>query len=180
MKDILNVIKPIPESVYRCDIPIGLLESYVERLKEHATFLHGELELNPDFQRGHVWKNQQQVKFVENYLRGLADATFLFNACGWMSSKKSENKGILCIDGLQRLTAIISFVNNEFKVFDRYYYDDLKTNVCANTRKTVKVQIYEIPTRKELLQFYYDLNNGGTPHTKKELDRVKSLLNAEK
>ena len=32
-------------------------------------------------------------------------------------------------------------------------------------------------TEREVLQWYVDMNAGGTPHTTEEIDRVKKLIN---
>ena len=47
-------------------------------------------------------------------------------------------------------------------------------------RYTVRVVTNDLQTREEVLQWYLELNSTGTPHTKKELDRVKALLNRER
>jgi glycosyltransferase involved in cell wall biosynthesis len=76
------------------------------------------LELNPDFQRGHVWTEQQQIKYIEHLLRGGKTATTLyFNHPNWMGNFEGE---FVCVDGLQRLTAIQKFMNNEIPAFDTY------------------------------------------------------------
>jgi len=40
----------------------------------------------------------------------------------------------------------------------------------------LKMNINGLQTRKELLTWYLDLNDGGTVHTKEELDKVKEML----
>ena len=37
-----------------------------------------------------------------------------------------------------------------------------------------------LKTRREVLEWYLQLNGGGTPHSQKELDRVRGLLEKEK
>jgi hypothetical protein len=43
-------------------------------------------------------------------------------------------------------------------------------------RYTATFEIYAITRRRDLLQFYLDLNAGGTVHTTDELARVRALL----
>jgi hypothetical protein len=40
-------------------------------------------------------------------------------------------------------------------------------------------QVCCIPDRKGILQLYLNINAGGTPHTKAELDKVRRMLNGE-
>ena len=44
----------------------------------------------------------------------------------------------------------------------------------------IKLKKNNLKTRKEVLQWYIEMNNGGTPHTKEEINRVKILLETEK
>ena len=41
------------------------------------------------------------------------------------------------------------------------------------------MNINNLQTRKEVLQWYIELNSGGTVHTDAEIDRVKKLLRKE-
>lgn len=76
---------------------------------------------------------------------------------------------------MQRLTAVCRFINNEIMVFGSYFkeYEDL---VILN-RHTLKLIVNNLKTEKEVLQWYIDMNVGGTPHTTEEIDRVKKLIN---
>ncbi|MFU5648574.1 DUF262 domain-containing protein [Pseudomonas aeruginosa] len=80
------------------------------------------LELNPDFQRGHVWTPAQQVHFIENCLRGVVASSGLliqFNSPSWNddASESDLPPGLQCVDGLQRYTAVTEFVKGNVKPF---------------------------------------------------------------
>ena len=82
----------------------------------------------------------------------------------------------VCVDGLQRLTAIRRFLQNEIPVFgSKYseYTDSLRSST------TVRVHVNDLKSREEVLRWYLEMNAGGTPHSKKEIQRVKDLLDAE-
>lgn len=82
------------------------------------------LQLNPDFQRGNVWLEQQQIAYIEYLIKGGKSARIIyFNHPNWMGSFKGE---FVCVDGLQRLTAIQKFMKNELPVFGHYLdeYED--------------------------------------------------------
>lgn len=40
--------------------------------------------------------------------------------------------------------------------------------------------VNDLQTKAEILQWYIEMNSGGTPHTSKEIERVKKLLDQEK
>ncbi|MDD5191477.1 MAG: DUF262 domain-containing protein, partial [Dehalococcoidales bacterium] len=142
---------------------------YVEKALEDFEKADG-LELIPDFQRGHVWTREQQERWIEAVIRGAissAGLTLQFNAPNWNQLDNKE-KGdlppqITCIDGLQRLTAIRLFVAGKINAFG------LTVDKFAGTsydirRYRFKVAIHEFKNRAEVLDYYLDLNAGGTPH----------------
>lgn len=79
----------------------------------------------------------------------------------------------VCVDGLQRITATKRFIHNEIKVFGHYFNEFEGNPGCCND---LRININNLKTRKEVLQWYLQFNSGGTIHTNKELDKVKELL----
>lgn len=179
-------IRPLRKSTYTVNNMIANIERTLADLARDAQSGGGDLELSPDFQRGHVWSREKQVAFIEAILRGTAPLVIRFNCPGWNSGAKGLVEGlnpatIQCVDGLQRLTAMREFVADKFPVFGKYYAKDLKNTPFSMSRpdKTWVMEVYNIPTRKELLQFYLDLNSGGVVHAPEELERVRGLLKEE-
>lgn len=82
----------------------------------------------------------------------------------------------VCVDGLQRLTALLKFLDNELAVFDGYCRSDIEGIDLLLRGITVKVSINNLPTKAAVLQWYLELNSGGTVHTQAELDRVRTML----
>ena len=132
------------------------------------------LVLNPDFQRGHVWTEEQQVAFIEYWLMGGDVGVLYFNAPHWPSVEKDGS--YVCVDGLQRITAYQRFFNNEIKAFE-HYYNEFEDRI--GLKYSIRVNVNNLKTRKEVLHWYIEMNSGGTPHTKEEINRVKELLALE-
>ena len=65
------------------------------------------------------------------------------------------------------------FLKDEVEVFGGYKYSEIE-NFYSNL--DIKITINNLKTRKEILTWYIELNSGGTPHTKEEIERVKSLI----
>lgn len=59
-----NEIPCFPHSGYEVDVSFNQINSW---MKDQ---LAAGLDLNPDFQRGHVWTLEQRSRFVEYLLRG--------------------------------------------------------------------------------------------------------------
>ena len=155
-------------SPYSVDIGLDYLPTWVT---EHEKNFN--LQLNPDFQRGHVWTEKQQITYLEYLLRGgKSGRDVYFNMPGWMVE---FNGKFVCVDGLQRITACLKFMNDKLKVFGCYkseYEDRLRL-----MHITLKVHINNLKTKREVLTWYLEMNTGGTVHTNDELDRVKKMLN---
>lgn len=134
------------------------------------------LQLNPKFQRGHVWTEDQQIAWLEYHLRGgkSGNTIYLNDPFWYCTSKRNGYSDYVCVDGLQRITAAQRFIHNEIKVFGSYYeeYED-KIRILSNT---MIVNVNDLKTEKEVLQWYIDMNAGGTPHTNEEIDRVREMI----
>jgi uncharacterized protein with ParB-like and HNH nuclease domain len=153
---------------WECNFGLGgILPAIKDFEKEYG------LELNPDFQRGRVWTEEQQIAFVEFFLRGgKLNAVFL-NSPHW-NRQDSEYQDMVCVDGLQRLTALMRFENNEIPAFG-VLFKDFEGRPRAS-QATLRININDLQTKKEVLQWYIELNEGGTPHTKEEINRVKEMI----
>ncbi|MFE8701144.1 DUF262 domain-containing protein [Cytobacillus sp. FJAT-54145] len=153
------------EAGYQVHVSLRYLEDHLKR-----AFEEDRLELNPDFQRGHVWTEEQQIAYVEYVFRGgRSGRDFYFNHPGWMKDWVGE---YVCVDGLQRLTALRRFLANEIPIFGykREAFEDKVPNMV-----TIVWHVNNLKTRAEVLQWYYEMNAGSTPHTKEELERVKKM-----
>lgn len=161
-------IKQFPQIHYRTDIPIGHLEEYIFRMmNEH------NLQINPDFQREHVWTRKQKINYVEYFLKNPSSGKEIYlNHPNWMNSFKGD---FVLVDGKQRLNALIEFLNNKIPVFG-FKKDQYEDKVPF---LTISINIATLKTRKEVLQWYLDFNTGGTVHTLEEIQKVKKLIKKE-
>lgn len=94
----------------------------------------GLIDLQPDFQRGEVWKTPKKQRLIDSILRG-----WHIPPVHLISDPVAERLEVL--DGQQRLVSIRDFLNNEFPIngslepfddeiysLDGLFWDDLKTN----------------------------------------------------
>lgn len=81
---------------------------------------------------------------------------------------------------MQRTTAFMKFINGEIKAFDQYFNDFCftKREICGNPLPEFRVNVYmnHLENKKEILEWYIDMNSGGTPHTNDEIERVKKMI----
>lgn len=157
---------------YHVNVELGGLERHLNR---DITELG--LQLNPDFQRGHVWTQEQQIAYVEYLLRGgQSGREFYFNRIGGMSNLKNPKADFVCVDGLQRLTALLRFLHNEIPVFGHYLSEYEKVRMAD---VVLSFNINDLKTKKEVLTWYCEMNSGGTPHTVAEINKVKLMIQQE-
>jgi len=168
--------KDIPQNVapanYRVNQDWNNLKDVLHRYQYDKI---AKLDMNPEFQRGHVWTTEQQIAYVEFKLRGGSGSNEIqFNCVGWMSSFKGP---FVLVDGKQRLTAVLKFLDSEIPAFGHLYNeytDRLPSHAdflfCIN----------DLPDIKSVLQWYLEMNSGGTPHTKEELNKVRKMLEVTK
>lgn len=156
---------------WECDFSLGDVWPQIEKWQSEQP---GPLDIDPDFQRAHVWTEEQQIAWLEFFMRGGKTGRVLyFNHAGWMRDWKGP---FVIVDGKQRLEAIRRFVHNEIRVFGSFYREYTDT---LRIFQTVKLNVNDLKTRAEVLQWYIEFNAGGTPHTDAEIDRVRELLESE-
>jgi len=162
-------IPEFPRFNYRINVAWNYIESCL------ADWAETGLELDPDFQRAHVWTLDQREAYLEYSLRG-GEVGRNITFCT-MSEGHWEWGPITLVDGKQRLETARMFMRGELKAFGLFrsqftghmrIYQDFVFRVC------------NLPSREDILQLYLNINAGGTPHTTEELDKVRELLKRER
>lgn len=175
-------VRPLPRATYKVDIHISLMEDFIAGQERDMAEMGGVFELEPDFQRGHVWTDEQRSRYIEALLREMAPTKILFNCPGWERDRGANGDipmhTMQCIDGLQRLTAVRKFMAGEVRVFDGLVAGDLKGSPFDPGRYRLSISVFEFARRMDLLQFYLDLNSGGSVHSADEIARVRALRDA--
>lgn len=163
-------IPKFPRAYYSVSMPWDYVE---DKIKEWSKDFG--LNLDPDFQREHVWTADQRIRYIEYCLQGGEVGKIItFNCPGWM---KRQEGVIELIDGKQRIEAVRSFFRDETPAFG-YKYSEIEGRFPWGDVMFIW-QICSLNTRAEILQLYLNINAGGTPHTDDELNRVRELLKAE-
>jgi uncharacterized protein with ParB-like and HNH nuclease domain len=139
------------------------------------------LDLDPEFQRGHVWTTEIQAKFVTYILRGGVVPPIRFNSPEFGGQPRSMNcdlpQTVVLVDGKQRLTALMAFMGNKLKVCGGYLLSDFERQDVLLRRIDITYLVNKLQTKKELYQWYIELNEGQIAHTKDELDKVRVMFN---
>ncbi len=155
---------------YRCNVEWKYLGETIKRWQDRNDLF--PLDLNPDFQRGHVWTPEQQTAYVEYNLKGgRSGRDIFFNCVGWQGKYDGP---FVIVDGKQRLHAALQFLDNQVPIFGGHYFKDIEGRLPTSAEFVFNVN--DLPTHKEVLQWYLEMNTGGTPHTDAEIAKVKAML----
>lgn len=160
----------IPKFPHACYMVHAELTYFVNHLEDwDRPDMGSPLILDPEWQRGHIWTEEQQISFMEYFLKGPTTGINLyFNCSSW---QRKYNTPVYCVDGLQRITAAKRFMNNEIPAYGKFleeYEDKPRQNFILNMLK--------VSNKKELLSIYHAFNAKGTPHDPKELERIQKMI----
>lgn len=166
------MFKNIPQltnsGTYQVHVPWTYLNSWNSDLVK---------DVDPEFQRAHVWSERQQIAYVEFVLRGGHSSKDLYwNCIGWMGSRMGDYPLVL-VDGKQRHHAVQRFMHNEIRVFG-YYFNQFTDRLPLDAAFIMHVN--NLPSYAHVLQWYIELNAGGVAHTDEEIEKVRNLLTHER
>lgn len=136
-----------------------------------------EIELNPDFQRSKVWSSKQKTLLIESLLINIPIPAFYIDArLSWKWN---------VIDGLQRLSTIIDFINNEFSLSNDLEYLELKGKKfeTLDRRYQRRIEDYELafnmirPNTPVAVAFniFTRINTLGTPLSAQEIRHAMNM-----
>lgn len=90
----------------------------------------GDINLSPKYQRGDVWTTHRREYFIDSLLNNVSATELIFN----MDSDSNIEE---CIDGKQRITTIVRFMENEL-IYKKYKFEDLDP-VDQKTFKSIEI-----------------------------------------
>jgi hypothetical protein len=128
-------------------------------------------DLNPDYQRDLVWDLEDKIALLDSIFNNRDIGQFVFIHLGY------EDPGYELLDGKQRLSAIIEFIE------DRYEYHGMKySQLHPKDRHRIKgynisvATTREKLTKKQKLEYFLSLNTRGKDQTAQHLAKVRGML----
>ena len=77
------------------------------------TMQFGGLDLQPDYQRGYIWKTDFKDKLIYSIIKRYPTGSISVRSLNTPNSKGAKEE---VVDGQQRLTTIKNFVSNEYTI----------------------------------------------------------------
>lgn len=136
-----------------------------------------DFELNPDYQRGPVWSEHQQRRYIGHCLTGgESPPIYVYR------DRNEYDAPQEVVDGQQRLRAIYAFIGGQIpaEVYHRGAWIELWWKDFDEIDRRSRFFDAKITfgdwSREDRLRFYLRLNSGGVVHPAEELDRVRAML----
>lgn len=108
----------------------------------YGLYRSGKLLVNRKYQRKLVWTLEEKEKLIGSILRGYPIPLFLLAERPQIhGSEKYE-----IIDGMQRLNAIFSFIENSFSFDDRYF----ALNEYSYAKQLCEQDVFEVANNNSL------------------------------
>lgn len=162
--DLRSVYQPVPFSA-AIDVSLDDIE------RELA---HNSTDMSPPYQRGSVWSQAQQERFMGHLLQGGEVLPIIFH-------RVPESGHAEVLDGKQRLEACLAWLRSAVPALlddgRLVYVDDLQTRqahsgqgtaVAGLSRVNLRFRYVNLPWDQRV-RFYVRLNSAGTPHTQEQL-----------
>jgi len=158
------------ENIYPANVKVSRDVFSVYELKRKYEE-RGSVVLDPDFQRENVWSRKQKSELVESILMGIPLPVMYF----------AEDKlgNLQVIDGRQRLTALFTYLNNDFPISSAPILSSIKGKKFSQLEQKdqVKLEDYQIivyiikPSTPDRIKFdiFDRVNRGGTQLNKQEM-----------
>lgn len=116
---IVKSIKPYDPSKIRIEPKVFSLRQIYDMINS------GDLNISPDFQRNEVWDSFRKSRLIESILLRIPLPVFYFS---------EDEKGVLSVvDGLQRLSAIKQFMDNDLILKNLEYLDNCENKYYTTT-----------------------------------------------
>ncbi len=129
--------------------------------------------LDPEYQRGHVWDLDDKLSLIKSIFHNIDIGKFTFVRRPY----KMDDDAYEIIDGKQRLTALLEFVENRFS-YEGKYWRDLHPLDRHHVRN-YGVLVAELPedtTELQKRKYFIKLNTSGKPQDPEHIAKVKKQI----
>lgn len=156
----------------------------------------GGLLVDTPYQRGDVWTLEQRANLIKSLMMGVPVPAIVVNRRGGLDTwekfrKEGEETWYACIDGKQRLTSLVMWVEGKLALpADWFPKDQIETlnadGTVSFTGLTKSGQRYQsrwpipmaegqLDTLEDEVEVYLLINRAGTAHTEAELAKAEGL-----
>lgn len=157
----------------------------------YGGFLKKNYLVNRRYQRKLIWTVEEKKAFIDSIIQGYPVPLILFAEINSATGKKFE-----IIDGMQRMNAIMSFIDQEFDINGKFFDLDtmadtkflkdtklleqktelLDRQICADfVRYTLPISVFQQSAGEHIDEVFRRLNSGGRHLSRQELRQAGSV-----
>lgn len=135
-------------------------------------YYNSGLDLNPDYQRGNVWKQDDKVFLIDSIFKNIDIGKFTIIRRSWDAYKKLYE----VLDGKQRIIALLEFFEDKLKYkglkfselhpIDQHHFEHY--NVSFSEASNL--------SHEQKYRYFLNLNVTGKPVDPNHINYVKQLL----
>lgn len=165
------------------------------------------LDLNPPYQRGRVWTEDQKVSLIRSWLTGTPTGVVIFNDRSTVEWKQAngydpvdrDEPMYACIDGQQRISTACEWFDDTIAVPASWFAaEDVETTVSTDdgpyvrysgltvprrrhfaNRAQLTVAVARVATVEEEGAIYLLVNGGGTPQTSGDMANATRIARGD-
>lgn len=141
---------------------------YSEEAYPWATRMLGRFPL-PSWQRQLVWTKEQKRSFIESVFLGYDLGSVMINSYEDVGDGLTRPMSDILIDGQQRVSALLGFINNEFDYAGFYWKDLNRREQRRFLEREMGKRMTECYDEEELRKVYNHLNFSGVRHEQSEM-----------
>lgn len=129
------------------------------------------LDSSPDYQRGYVWTEDDQQRYLDALMAGRDIGRFIIVERPYPLADQ-------VLDGKQRLDCLIRFIQSEIAWRGIYFHQLSKPDRSMLDRRVVQIARLKEDhyTRADLLRVFLEVNSGGVPQSEEHLEMVRQKL----
>lgn len=132
---------------------------------------HFGLDMDPDYQRGYVWTDEDKVNLIDSVFNNIDIGKFVFVHNEYMDEYLYE-----ILDGKQRVRALLDYYENRFPYKGKYFNDLSLRDQFWFCQRTISVAEVDKTNRKALLQYFLMLNTAGKTMAKEHLNTIRQMV----
>jgi hypothetical protein len=145
-------------------------------------FFHFGVDLNPEYQRGNVWSDEQKELLIDSIYKRINIGSFVFVEKKWFHNNDVTDYMYEILDGKQRYTAILDYIMGKFPYHGKYYHE--LSPVTRNEFENCQVLIGELQldkntseyNKKKVLEQFIRLNECGTTMDKSIIENARKIM----
>lgn len=136
------------------------------------------------YQRPFVWSLEEKQLLIDSIYNGISIGTIVVRNRGWEEVTQLIKAGHTdvafrdIVDGKQRLSTLVEFINNKFPDSNGFYWDDFSDQGKNHFFRDAGVsyaEYQENTSDKNILQGFLTINFAGVPQSKEHIEFVKSI-----